>query len=356
MSEKGAGETISYRDAGVDIDRADALVKRIKAISATTTTRGVLGRVGGFGALFELPLDRYRHPVLVSGTDGVGTKLRLAIDTGCHQSVGIDLVAMCVNDVLALGAEPLFFLDYFATARLDLEVAEAVIQGVAAGCKLAGTALIGGETAELPGMYADKDYDLAGFCVGVVERDRIIDGSLIKPGHVLLGLASSGPHSNGYSLIRKVVERAGVDLQSRFGARTLAETLLEPTRIYVDAVQHLIRDVPVLGIAHITGGGLLENVPRILPAGCRANIDTRSWKRPPIFDWLREAGNIQNHELYRTFNCGVGLVVCVDSRDAERAGDLLRRRGQEVAAIGVIDEAESQEPCVCLDGLTPTDG
>lgn len=342
---------MSYRDAGVDIDRADRLVGRIKSLAEGTRTAGVLGSIGGFGGLFELPLARYREPVLVSGTDGVGTKLRLAIDTGVHDTVGVDLVAMCVNDILALGAQPLYFLDYFATGRLDVDVAEAVIRGIARGCELAGTALIGGETAELPGMYATGDYDLAGFCVGIVEKSEIIDGSRAEPGSVLLGIASSGPHANGFSLIRKVLANADADLGTQLGNRTLGEALLEPTRIYAQCLQQLINELPVTAIAHITGGGLTENIPRVLPANTLARVDVSSWRRAPIFDWIQETGVIEDHEMYRTFNCGIGMVVCVDAGSVEQACSLLEQCGEEVVPIGTVESTVDSKPRVVLDGL-----
>ncbi|MDH5515953.1 MAG: phosphoribosylformylglycinamidine cyclo-ligase, partial [Gammaproteobacteria bacterium] len=284
---------LSYRDAGVDIDAGNALIDRIKPAVAKTRRPGVLSGLGGFGALFELPLDRYRQPVLVSGTDGVGTKLKLAVDAGLHDSIGIDLVAMCVNDIVVTGAEPLFFLDYYATGKLDLDVAGDVITGIARGCELAGAALVGGETAEMPGMYSEGDYDLAGFSVGIVEKSEIIDGSKVGSGDVIIGLASSGPHSNGYSLIRKVLEVSGQSLQDSLAGKTLAEWLLAPTRIYVKSLLSLCSTVDVHSIAHITGGGLTENLPRVLPAGTRAIIDASSWQRPVIFDWLQEQGNIE---------------------------------------------------------------
>ncbi|NNL57154.1 MAG: phosphoribosylformylglycinamidine cyclo-ligase, partial [Pseudomonadales bacterium] len=303
-----ASSSLTYKDAGVNIDAGNALVERIKKASAATHRPGVLGNLGGFGAMFKLPAG-YSKPVLVSGTDGVGTKLKLAIESGRHDGIGIDLVAMCVNDLLVLGAEPLFFLDYYATASLQLEVAEAVINSIAAGCQQAGAALVGGETAEMPGMYASGDYDLAGFCVGIVEEDHILDGSAIADGDVLLGVASSGPHSNGYSLVRKILERSGESLESQFEGATLGDALLQPTRIYVKPVLQLIGKQPVHGLAHITGGGLSENIPRVLPGALQAVINLNSWSLPPVFRWLRQQGNIANEEMLRTFNCGVGLVI-----------------------------------------------
>ena len=338
--------TLSYRDAGVDIEAGNRLVDRIKPHAKRTHRPGVLGGLGGFGALFELPLDRYRQPVLVSGTDGVGTKLKLALELRRHDTIGIDLVAMCVNDVLVVGAEPLFFLDYYATGHLDVEVAAAVIQGIADGCEQAGAALVGGETAEMPGMYGEGDYDLAGFCVGVVEKNRIIDGSRVAPGDVLLGLASSGPHSNGYSLIRKILAVGGAKLDRPFEDRTLGETLLAPTRIYVKPVLQLLTQVEVHAIAHITGGGLTENLPRVLPPRTKAIIDTASWPRPAIFQWLQQQGGVAEAEMWRTFNCGVGMVIGVTAEDAERAQTILRDAGETVWTLGRIVGAAQDEPFV----------
>jgi phosphoribosylformylglycinamidine cyclo-ligase len=342
--------SLDYRAAGVDIDAADELISRVKKIAKSTRTAGVLGGLGGFGALFELPIERYRRPILVSGTDGVGTKLRVAIETGMHSSVGIDLVAMCVNDILVLGAEPLFFLDYYASGKLDVDVAESVIKGIGEGCKLADMALIGGETAELPGMYHDGDYDLAGFCVGVVEKDNIIDGSKVCAGDVLIGLASSGPHSNGFSLIRKVVETAGSDLNETFGNKTLGETLLEPTRIYVRSLTDVLSQTPVHAMAHITGGGVIENLPRVLPQGSRARIHTERWRRPKIFDWIQAHGNISEREMLRTFNCGLGMVLCVPSSESESVCQALTAAGEEASIIGTIEAGDEQASLV-IDGL-----
>lgn len=336
QSSPQPGTGLSYRDAGVDIDAGARLVERIRPLAARTRRAGLLGGLGGFGALFELPLGRYRRPVLVSGTDGVGTKLRLALDANRHDTIGIDLVAMCANDVVVAGAEPLFFLDYFATGRLDVDTATAVIGGIARGCELAGCALAGGETAEMPGMYADKDYDLAGFCVGVVEHDRIIDGREVRPGDVLLALGSSGPHANGYSLVRRIFARAGADPGTPFDGRTLGEVLLEPTRIYVRPLLELLDRVPVRALAHITGGGLPENLPRVLPDGVRARIHTRSWDWPPIFGWLQEQGGVSDEEMYRTFNCGIGMVVCVPAAEAEAAVTLLSAAGEQVWLAGEV--------------------
>jgi phosphoribosylformylglycinamidine cyclo-ligase len=326
---------LSYRDAGVDIDAGNALIDRIRPLAARTRRPELLAGIGGFGALLELP-KRFREPVLVAGTDGVGTKLRLAIDLGLHDTVGIDLVAMCANDVLVQGAEPLFFLDYFATGKLDVDTAAAVVGGIARGCELAGAVLAGGETAEMPGMYPAGDYDLAGFCVGVVEKARILDGSAIRAGDAVIGLQSSGLHSNGYSLARKVVEHAGADLSAAFGDSTLGATLLAPTRIYVKPVLELLAALPVVGIAHITGGGLVENIPRVLPDGLAAQLDTHAWQRPAIFDWLQQNGGIADAEMWRTFNCGIGLVVILPAARAEEAIARLAEAGERACLIGEI--------------------
>jgi phosphoribosylformylglycinamidine cyclo-ligase len=304
--------------------------------------------LGGFGGLFALP-DGYQNPVLVSGTDGVGTKLKLAIQLNRHDSIGIDLVAMCVNDILVQGAEPLFFLDYYATGKLDVDVAETVINGIARGCEQAGAALIGGETAEMPGMYQHGDYDLAGFCVGIVERDRLIDGSKVNVGDVLLGLASSGPHSNGYSLIRKIVERSKADLQQPCGDTTLADALLAPTRIYVKPILKLLEKFTINALSHITGGGLLENLPRVLPEHTRAVIDDNSWPRPEVFKWLAAQGNVGPNEMYRTFNCGIGMVLCVGRNDAEAVVAELAGQGERVFSIGRIESSPDAEPSIQIN-------
>jgi len=329
---------LSYRDAGVDIDAGDALVEAIKPFARRTLRPEVLGGIGGFGALCEIP-KKYRQPVLVSGTDGAGTKLKLAFALGRHDTVGIDLVAMSVNDVLVQGAEPLFFLDYFACGKLDLNVSKRVIKGIAAGCEQAGCALIGGETAEMPGMYPEGEYDLAGFCVGVVEKERIVDGRSIAPGDVLLGLASSGAHSNGYSLIRRIV---GDDKLSS----DLADSLMEPTRIYVKPVLKLLAALPVKGLAHITGGGLIGNVPRILPAGTRAVIGKAAWPRPQLFKWLQQAGGVAEDEMYRVFNCGIGMVVVVPREKVQMATMLLEREGELVYDIGAIEKSAGEPEAV----------
>ena len=330
--------SLSYRDAGVDIDAGNALIERIKPLAAATRRPGVLAGLGGFGALFEVP-SQYRQPVLVSGTDGVGTKLRLAMELGKHDTIGIDLVAMCVNDLIVQGAEPLFFLDYYATGKLDIETASHVVKGISDGCQQSGAALIGGETAEMPGMYEGEDYDLAGFCVGVVEKDRIIDGSQVKAGDVLIGLSSSGPHSNGYSLIRKVIEKSGADLAEAFDGATLGERLLEPTRIYIKPLLKLFEQVNVHALAHITGGGLLENLPRVMPSDTAARVNTQSWQQPAVFDWLQSEGNIETEEMYRTFNCGIGMVLVVDASEAGKAIDILQAEGETAVRIGEIVSA-----------------
>jgi phosphoribosylformylglycinamidine cyclo-ligase len=322
-------DPLTYRDAGVDIDAGDALVEAIKPFARRTLRPEVLAGIGGFGALCRVP-RKYRQPVLVSGTDGVGTKLKLGFELARHESVGIDLVAMSVNDVLVQGAEPLFFLDYFACGRLDTRVAAQVVRGIARGCELAGCALIGGETAEMPGMYPEGEYDLAGFCVGVVERSRIVSGKAIRAGDTLLGLASSGAHSNGYSLIRKIIARERPDA-------AMLDALIAPTRIYVRSILDLMKTVPVKGMAHITGGGLIGNVPRMLPKGTRAVMRGDAWPRPALFRWLQERGGIDELEMHRVFNCGIGLVVAVSPRDAERATRRLRRAGETVFNLGTVE-------------------
>ncbi|TAN51267.1 MAG: phosphoribosylformylglycinamidine cyclo-ligase [Methylococcaceae bacterium] len=335
---------LDYRSAGVDIDAGNALVERIKPIAKRTRIPGVLAGLGGFGSLFELPKDRYQNPVLVAGTDGVGTKLKLAQALNRHATVGIDLVAMCVNDIVVQGAEPLFFLDYFACGKLDVEVAATVIAGIGQGCEQAGCALVGGETAEMPGMYEAGDYDLAGFCVGAVEKDRILDGSRVGRGDVLIGLASSGPHSNGYSLIRKIIERSGADLDADLAGASLADRLMAPTRIYVKPLLRLLAELPVHALAHITGGGLTENLPRVLPERACAVIDLESWQRPPVFDWLMRQGGVAEAEMLRTFNCGIGMIVCVPSGHADAAVARLNALGEAAAVIGEIVETRGDEP------------
>jgi phosphoribosylformylglycinamidine cyclo-ligase len=340
MPEQEQQKPLSYRDAGVDIDAGNALVERIKRSVASTSRPGVTGSIGGFGGLFELPLDRYKQPLLVSGTDGVGTKLKLAIELGRHDTIGIDLVAMCVNDILVLGAEPLFFLDYYATGALDIDTAADVIEGIAEGCRQSGAALIGGETAEMPGMYHAGDYDLAGFCVGIVEKDSTIDGSKVRPGDALIALASSGPHSNGYSLIRKVIEVNNSDLSQDCGGVSLADALLAPTTIYVNALKDTIGTNKLHALAHITGGGLLENLPRVLPQDTCGVIDTASWRLPAVFEWLQTNGNIDQMEMFRTFNCGVGMVAVAAESDSEAILQTLRNAGTEAWRLGRIEPAK----------------
>ncbi|GAA0682261.1 phosphoribosylformylglycinamidine cyclo-ligase [Marinobacterium maritimum] len=350
MSTGSEKTSLSYKDAGVDIDAGNALVERIKGVAKRTARPEVMGGLGGFGALCELPAG-YKQPVLVSGTDGVGTKLRLAMDLKKHDTIGIDLVAMCVNDLVVAGAEPLLFLDYYATGHLNVDMAADVVTGIGAGCELAGAALVGGETAEMPGMYDGDDYDLAGFCVGVVEKEEIIDGSKVQVGDALIGLASSGPHSNGYSLIRKILEVTNADLQQPMGDKTLAEALLEPTRIYVKQLLKLIRESQVNALSHITGGGLLENIPRVLPESAKAVIDVKSWEMPPVFKWLQEGGNVETREMYRTLNCGVGMVIAVPADKAEAAIALLQGEGENAWLIGQIEAAGEGEEQVELRGL-----
>jgi phosphoribosylformylglycinamidine cyclo-ligase len=327
---------MTYRDAGVDIDAGEELIERIKPGVKRSLRREVLGGIGGFGALVEVPLDRYRKPVLVSGTDGVGTKLRLAIDTGRHDTVGIDLVAMCVNDVVVQGAEPLFFLDYFATGTLDVDVASRVIAGIVEGCVQAGCALVGGETAEMPGMYHGEDYDLAGFCVGIVEKESIIDGSRTAAGDVVLGLPSSGPHSNGFSMIRRILAVSGVDAETAVDGVALIDRLMAPTRIYVKPLLALVRTMVVHGLSHITGGGLVDNIPRVIPDGLEVVLERKSWGRAPVFDWLQAQGRVADAEMYRVFNCGIGMTVHVAAHDADRAMAVLRECGQEALVIGEV--------------------
>ncbi len=343
MSSKSS---LTYRDAGVDIDEGEALVEDIGPAVEATRRPEVLGGLGGFGALFELPAGKYRQPVLVSGTDGVGTKLKLAIELRKYDTVGIDLVAMCVNDVLVQGAEPLFFLDYYATGKLDRAAAAQVIKGIAAGCQQAGCALVGGETAEMPGMYAAGDFDLAGFAVGVVEKDRILDGHKVRVGDAVLGLASSGPHSNGYSLIRKIVEVGGHDLRAAFGGATLGATLLAPTRIYVKPILALMQQQPVHALAHITGGGLIENVPRVLPRGCDVTLHTSGWPRPPIFAWLQREGGVPEGEMLRTFNCGIGMALITAADAAEAVLAALNAAGEQAYRIGEVTPQRGAEPAV----------
>lgn len=337
-----------YNDAGVSIDRGNLLVEKIKKSVRNTHRSGVMGDIGGFGALFDLSSLSYNNPVLVSGTDGVGTKILLAIETGMYDGIGIDLVAMCVNDLLVQGAEPLFFLDYYASASLDVDVAACVISGISQGCRLAGCALVGGETAEMPGLYKQGDFDLAGFAVGIVEKDRIIDGKQVAPGDIVIGLASSGPHSNGYSLIRKVLADTNKQLSDKLDNLTLAEILLTPTRIYTTSVLEVLKHTMVKAIVHVTGGGLLENIPRVLPASVKADIDTTSWHWPSIFSWLQDNGDIETTEMYRTFNCGVGMVIIVDPESADRSIDILSKNGENPRQIGTVSERSVHQPQVIL--------
>ena len=338
----GNNSSLSYKDAGVDIDAGNALVDRIKGAVKRTRRPEVMGGIGGFGALCELP-TKYKQPVLVSGTDGVGTKLRLALDMNKHDTIGIDLVAMCVNDLIVQGAEPLFFLDYYATGKLDVDTAADVVTGIADGCIQAGCSLIGGETAEMPGMYEGEDYDVAGFCVGVVEKDDVIDGTKVAAGDALIAVGSSGPHSNGYSLVRKILEVSGADKNEQLEGRSIGEHLLEPTKIYIKSALKMIEKHDIHAISHITGGGFWENIPRVLPEGTKAVVDGNSWEWPVIFKWLQEKGNVTTHEMYRTFNCGVGLVVALPKDQAEAAVKLLQEEGENAWVIGEIATAEAGE-------------
>jgi phosphoribosylformylglycinamidine cyclo-ligase len=327
---------VTYLDAGVDIDAGDELVERIKPKVKRSMRPEVLGGIGGFGALVEVPLDRYRKPVLVSGTDGVGTKLRLAIDTRRHDGVGIDLVAMCVNDVVVQGAEPLYFLDYYASGKLDVDVGERVIAGIVEGCVQAGCALVGGETAEMPGMYHGADYDLAGFCVGIVEKDSIIDGTKTRAGDVVLGLPSSGPHSNGFSLIRKILQVSKAELTQDVQGVSLIDRLMTPTQIYVKPLLALMSKVSLHGLSHITGGGLVDNIPRVIPDGLEVVLERKAWRREPVFEWLQQQGRVPDAEMYRVFNCGIGMTIQLGSDDVDKAIGLLRDAGQEALVIGEV--------------------
>lgn len=349
MSANHSDQTsISYRDAGVDIEAGDALVEQIKPFAKRTMRPEVLGGIGGFGSLFAVP-QKFKEPILVSGTDGVGTKLKLAFELNKHDTVGIDLVAMSVNDILVQGAEPLFFLDYFACGKLEVGVAAQVIKGIAQGCKQSGCALVGGETAEMPGMYPPGEYDLAGFAVGCADKSKLIDGSTIAAGDVVLGLASSGAHSNGYSLIRKLIEKSGIDFESDFHGRKFKDVVMEPTRIYVKSLLKLIEALPVKGMAHITGGGITENIPRVLPAGLTAEIKASSWTLPPLFQWLQAQGNILPSELYKTFNCGIGMAVIVAKEHVAQAKQLLEASGETVYEIGLVrSQAAGEAPTVVI--------
>ena len=340
--EKKDNQSISYKDAGVDIEAGDQLVERIKPFAKKTMRAEVLGGIGGFGSLFEVP-KKYKEPILVSGTDGVGTKLKLAFELNKHDTVGIDLVAMSVNDILVQGAEPLFFLDYFACGKLDVETASQVIKGIAEGCAQSGCALVGGETAEMPGMYPEGEYDLAGFAVGVVEKSEIINGKTIQPGDAVIGLASSGAHSNGYSLIRKIISNEKADFLGPFDGKTLKDIVMEPTRLYVKSILKLKETIEIKGMAHITGGGITENIPRILEEDLMAEIQSSSWPLPKLFQWLQEKGNIPNAELYRTFNCGIGMAIVMDRKDVAKAKQILQEFNETVYEIGVIRKRESNE-------------
>lgn len=344
MSEQK--QSLSYKDAGVDIDAGNALVENIKGAVKRTTRPEVMGGLGGFGSVCQLPTG-YKEPVLVAGTDGVGTKLRLAIDLAKHDTVGIDLVAMCVNDLIVQGAEPLFFLDYYATAKLDVEVASSVVEGIAEGCIQSGCALVGGETAEMPGMYHKGDYDIAGFCVGVAEKSRLLDGSSVAAGDQLIALGASGPHSNGFSLIRKVLEVNNTDTDELLEGKKIADHLLEPTKIYVKSVLALLKDVEVHALSHITGGGFWENIPRVLPETAQAVIKGDSWQWPSIFNWLQTKGNITEHEMYRTFNCGVGMIIAVPADKVAQSIEILTAHGENAWHIGEIaDKAHNEEQVV----------
>jgi|TARA_E500000178_G_scaffold344507_1_gene392903 phosphoribosylformylglycinamidine cyclo-ligase len=342
-------QSLSYKNSGVDIDAGAQLIEEIKDSVTRTNRPEVLSGLGGFGGLFEMPTS-YRQPVLVSSADGVGTKLKLATTYEKHQNVGVDLVAMCVNDIICSGAEPLFFLDYFATGKLNIRTAASVIKSIANGCELSGCALIGGETAEMPGMYGGTDYDLAGFCVGVVEKNKIIDGSKVSPGDSLLALRSSGPHSNGFSLIRKVLEECETPVfNEHIDNNPLIDLLMTPTKIYVKSVLKLHKEVPIHGLAHITGGGLLENIPRFLPPNSKAKINCSSWEIPKVFEWIKQKGNLDMHEMYRTFNCGIGMVICVSPRDIDQALTVLKKSGEEPFLIGHVQTTDTSEVRVCFE-------
>ncbi|WP_396586640.1 phosphoribosylformylglycinamidine cyclo-ligase [Bermanella sp. R86510] len=348
MSEQN--KSLSYKDAGVDIDAGNALVNNIKGVVKKTRRPEVMGGLGGFAGLCSLP-TKYKEPILVSGTDGVGTKLRLAMDLNKHDTIGIDLVAMCVNDLIVCGAEPLFFLDYYATGKLDVDVATNVVTGIGEGCLQSGCALVGGETAEMPGMYEGNDYDLAGFCVGVAEKADLIDGSKVKQGDVIIGLQSSGVHSNGYSLVRKVLEVSNADLNQDLNGQTLADALIAPTRIYVKPILKLLEQVEVNSICHITGGGVYENIPRVLPEGTKVILDPAKWERPAVFNWLQEKGNIDWHEMHLTFNCGLGMIVVVSEDKAQQTLDILNAEGETATIVGQIEAAKDGEEQVIVKGI-----
>ena len=342
MPKDTKNKTISYKDAGVDIEAGEQLINRIKPFANETKRKESIGGLGGFGSLFEIP-EKFKKPVLVSGTDGVGTKLKLAFDLNKHETIGQDLVAMCVNDILVQGAEPLFFLDYYACGKLDVDTAATIIKGIAAGCLLANCSLVGGETAEMPGMYDDGEYDLAGFCVGAVEKNSIINGSKVKEGNLVLGLTSSGAHSNGYSLIRKIISHSKVDLNKDFYGEKLSDVLMKPTKIYVKSILSLIEKINVHAMAHITGGGIMENLPRVLPVHLCAKINKNSWELPHLFQWLKDEANLDDTELYKTFNCGIGMAIIIDEKDAHEASNLLRELGEEVHTIGRIEKSDKYE-------------
>ena len=342
MPKDTKNKTISYKDAGVDIEAGEQLINRIKPFANETKRKESIGGLGGFGSMFEIP-EKFKKPVLVSGTDGVGTKLKLAFDLNNHETIGQDLVAMCVNDILVQGAEPLFFLDYYACGKLDVDTAATIIKGIAAGCLLANCSLVGGETAEMPGMYDHGEYDLAGFCVGAVEKNSIINGSKVKEGNLVLGLTSSGAHSNGYSLIRKIISHSKVDLNKDFYGEKLSDVLMKPTKIYVKSILSLIEKVNVNAMAHITGGGIMENLPRVLPIHLSAKINKNSWELPHLFQWLKDEANLDDTELYKTFNCGIGMAIIVDEKDAHEASNLLRELGEEVHTIGRIEQSDKDE-------------
>ena len=342
MPKDTKNKTISYKDAGVDIEAGEQLINRIKPFANETKRKESIGGLGGFGSLFEIP-EKFKKPVLVSGTDGVGTKLKLAFDLNKHETIGQDLVAMCVNDILVQGAEPLFFLDYYACGKLDVDTAATIIKGIAAGCLLANCSLVGGETAEMPGMYDHGEYDLAGFCVGAVEKNSIINGSKVKEGNLVLGLTSSGAHSNGYSLIRKIISHNKVDLNKDFYGEKLSDVLMKPTKIYVKSILSLIEKINVHAMAHITGGGIMENLPRVLPVHLCAKINKNSWELPHLFQWLKDEANLDDTELYKTFNCGIGMAIIIDEKDAHEASNLLRELGEEVHTIGRIEQSDKDE-------------
>jgi phosphoribosylformylglycinamidine cyclo-ligase len=342
VAQSDKPESLSYLDAGVDIDAGDAFIDVIKPVAKRTQRDGCISGLGGFGALFQVP-QNYKEPILVSGTDGVGTKLKLAFDLNKHDTIGIDLVAMCVNDVIVQGAEPLFFLDYFATGKLTPEVAAQVVEGIGEGCVQANAALIGGETAEMPGMYKSGEYDLAGFCVGAVEKSKIIDGTKVKAGDKLIGLASTGAHSNGYSLVRKVIDTYNVPLDTQIGGKSLAEAVLAPTKIYVRSVLSLLDKVDVHALAHITGGGIPGNLNRVLPESCHAIVEEASWEWPALFTWMMETANIERSEMYRTFNCGVGMILVVNESDLEQSLQLLNDSGETAFLVGEIRDGTSEQ-------------